>query len=76
MQKQNKAGARLILPLVVYNLPNRDCAALASNGELSLENDGANLYKGYIDSIVSQIKTYSDVKFMLVIGMRKMPPLR
>lgn len=68
VQKQNAAGAKLVLPLVVYDLPDRDCAALASNGELSIANNGSALYKDYINSIVTQIKAYPDVKFLLVIG--------
>ncbi|KAF2147225.1 glycoside hydrolase family 6 protein [Aplosporella prunicola CBS 121167] len=68
VQKQNAAGAKLVLPLVVYDLPDRDCSALASNGELSIADDGINIYKTeYIDAIVEQIKAYPDVKFVLVI---------
>lgn len=69
VQKQNAAGANLVLPLVVYDLPERDCAALASNGELSLANNGAALYQEYIDDIAAQIKAFPDVTFVLVIGM-------
>lgn len=67
VQTKNAAGANLVLPLVVYDLPERDCAALASNGELSLANNGAALYQQYIDDIATQIKAYSDVTFVLVI---------
>jgi hypothetical protein len=55
------------LPLVVYDLPERDCAALASNGELSLANNGSALYQDYINSIAAQIKSFPDVTFLLVI---------
>ncbi|KAF2650779.1 glycoside hydrolase family 6 protein [Lophiostoma macrostomum CBS 122681] len=67
VQKQNAAGAKLTLPLVVYDLPERDCAALASNGELSLANNGSALYKDYINSIKTQIDAFPDVFFTLVI---------
>ncbi|KAL6705339.1 hypothetical protein ACN47E_007149 [Coniothyrium glycines] len=67
VQKQNAAGANLVLPLVVYDLPERDCAALASNGELSLANNGTALYQEYIDMIAAQIKSFPDVTFLLVI---------
>ena len=36
---------------MVYDLPDRDCAAAASNGEFSIANNGAANYKSYIDSI-------------------------
>lgn len=45
-----------LVQIVVYDLPDRDCAALASNGEFSIANDGLNKYKNYIDQIVAQIK--------------------
>lgn len=33
-RQAKKAKMPVVLPLVIYDLPNRDCAALASNGEL------------------------------------------
>lgn len=56
-----------MLPIVVYDLPDRDCAALASNGELAIANNGSALYKEYIDNIAATIKSYSDVHFVTVI---------
>jgi cellulose 1,4-beta-cellobiosidase len=29
-------GGPIVVQLVIYDLPDRDCAALASNGELSI----------------------------------------
>jgi cellulase/cellobiase CelA1 len=56
---------------VVYDLPDRDCAAAASNGEYSIANGGVANYKAYIDAIVKVLKSYSDVKVILVIGQYK-----
>ncbi|KAF7531011.1 hypothetical protein G7054_g9312 [Neopestalotiopsis clavispora] len=53
---------------VVYDLPDRDCAAAASNGEYSIANNGVANYKNYIDTIVAIVKKYSDVRILLVIG--------
>ena len=53
VQKQNAAGANLVLLLAVYDLPDRDCASLASNGELSIANKGSAFYQDYINSIVA-----------------------
>lgn len=66
----NKAGANppVAGTFVVYDLPDRDCAAAASNGEYSIANNGLVHYKAYIDSIVAILKTYSDVSVILVIG--------
>lgn len=53
---------------VVYDLPDRDCAAAASNGEYSIANNGVANYKNYIDTIVAIVKKYSDIRILLVIG--------
>ena len=70
IQAANKAGASppIMGAFVVYDLPDRDCAALASNGEYSIANGGVAKYKAYIDSIVAQLKKYSDVRTALIIG--------
>lgn len=70
IQSQNAAGADPPIAgiFVVYDLPDRDCAAAASNGEFSIANNGVALYKQYIDSIREQLTTYSDVHTILVIG--------
>ncbi|KAH6712924.1 1, 4-beta cellobiohydrolase [Leptodontidium sp. MPI-SDFR-AT-0119] len=65
----NTAGAspKVAGTFVVYDLPDRDCAALASNGEYSIANGGVANYKKYIDAIKALLVTYSDVKVILVI---------
>lgn len=70
IKAKNAAGASppIIGAFVVYDLPNRDCAALASNGEYTIENDGVNKYRAYIDAIAAIIKKYPDVPISLVIG--------
>lgn len=70
IKEQNDAGASPPLAgiFVVYNLPDRDCAALASNGELSIADGGVEKYKGYIDSIREHVVEYSDTNILLVIG--------
>ena len=45
-----------IMPIVIYDLPNRDCHAKASNGEFTIADNGEANYKNYIDQIVAQIK--------------------
>ncbi len=64
--------------IVVYDLPNRDCSALASNGELVIANNGLNIYKTqYIDVIyntISQSK-YSNLRIIMVIEPDSLPNL-
>jgi cellulose 1,4-beta-cellobiosidase len=63
IKAKNAAGASppIMGAFVVYDLPNRDCAALSSNGELTVANDGLNKYKKYIDK-------YPETSIALVIG--------
>ena len=66
----NAAGANppFAGQFVVYDLPDRDCSAAASNGEYSIANNGVANYFAYIDSIRALLVTYSDVHTILVIG--------
>lgn len=65
----NKAGASPAWAgqFVVYDLPDRDCAAAASNGEYSIANGGVANYKAYIDSIRALLVQYSNVRTILVV---------
>ncbi|KAK3384168.1 1, 4-beta cellobiohydrolase [Lasiosphaeria ovina] len=63
-----------ILGLVIYDLPGRDCAAKASNGELKVGE--ISKYKSqYIDPIVKLIKAYPNTAFALVIEPDSLPNL-
>jgi cellulose 1,4-beta-cellobiosidase len=64
----NRAGGNYAGQFVVYDLPDRDCAAAASNGEYHLDDDGINKYKNYVNTIRDIIKEYSDIRILLVIG--------
>ena len=71
----NAAGASppVAGTFIVYDLPDRDCAAAASNGEYSIANGGVANYKAYIDAIKAQLTTYSDVQVILIVGMCTIP---
>ncbi|KAI1270614.1 1, 4-beta cellobiohydrolase [Xylariaceae sp. FL1019] len=63
-----------ILGLVIYDLPGRDCAAKASNGELAY--DEIDRYKSeYIDPIVAKIKANPNSAFALIIEPDSLPNL-
>lgn len=70
IKSKNTAGASPPIAgiFVVYDLPDRDCAALASNGEYSIADGGVEKYKAYIDSIRETLVEYSDVHTILIIG--------
>ncbi|OAQ66252.1 exoglucanase 2 precursor [Pochonia chlamydosporia 170] len=63
----NKKGGNYAGQFVVYDLPDRDCAAAASNGEYSIADGGVAKYKNYIDTIRKIVTTYSDIRILLVI---------
>ncbi len=64
--------------IVIYDLPNRDGSALASNGELLIAQNGLQRYKTeYIDAIfktISQPK-YSGLRIVMVIEPDSLPNL-
>jgi cellulose 1,4-beta-cellobiosidase len=63
-----------IAALVIYDLPGRDCAAKASNGELPVGSIAT--YKSeYIDPIVAIFKKYPNTAIALVIEPDSLPNL-
>lgn len=69
IRRANQAGGNNIGQFVVYDLPDRDCAAAASNGEYAIIDGGEEKYKNYINTIRDVLKKYSDIRTVLVIGM-------
>ncbi|KAI2606503.1 glycoside hydrolase family 6 protein [Hypoxylon fragiforme] len=63
-----------ILGLVIYDLPGRDCAAKASNGELKY-NELDKYKTEYIDPIVEKIKANPNAAFALLIEPDSLPNL-
>jgi len=64
---QTSTGKKQLVQIVIYDLPDRDCHAKASNGELSIANGGAALYKQYIDGISAWITKYPTVRVVAVV---------
>ncbi|XDG04317.1 hypothetical protein ABKA04_003932 [Annulohypoxylon sp. FPYF3050] len=63
-----------ILGLVIYDLPGRDCAAKASNGELKY-NELDRYKTEYVDPIVEKIKANPNTAFALLIEPDSLPNL-
>jgi cellulose 1,4-beta-cellobiosidase len=51
--------------IVVYDLPNRDCSVLASNGELLIAQDGMNRPE---EKIHDQPATYANARILMIIS--------
>jgi len=65
--KQDSTGKKQLVQIVVYDLPDRDCAAAASNGEFSIADGGEAKYRGYVDQIVAEIKKYPDIRVVAAV---------
>ncbi|MFD8304457.1 glycoside hydrolase family 6 protein [Streptomyces sp. NPDC059690] len=73
---KQKGSGDLVVQLVIYDLPGRDCAALASNGELG--PDDIDKYKSqYIDPIAAILSDpkYAGLRIATVIEPDSLPNL-
>ena len=67
-RQQKKKGKEMIVGLVLYNLPDRDCSAGESAGELTLDNDGFRIYKSqFVDKYAKLVKEAKDLTFAIVL---------
>lgn len=76
--QQKASGKQVVATFVVYDLPNRDCAALASNGELLVAKDGMARYqKEYIDPIAATLgdPKYADLRIVAIVEPDSLPNL-
>jgi cellulase/cellobiase CelA1 len=78
LAQQNASGSQVVFQMVVYDLPNRDCNALASNGELKISTGGMTRYKGeYIDPMAAILKDakYATLRVVALIEVDSLPNL-
>ncbi|WP_030983918.1 glycoside hydrolase family 6 protein [Streptomyces sp. NRRL WC-3744] len=73
---RQKGSGELVVQLVIYDLPGRDCSALASNGELG-PNDIDKYKTQYIDPIASILSDakYAGLRIATVIEPDSLPNL-
>ena len=75
---QESGSTPILVPIVVYDLPNRDCAALASNGELTVSNNGLTYYEqDYINPIAQILSNFAhtNIRVIAVIEPDSLPNL-
>jgi len=73
---QQQADKPMLVELVIYNLPNRDCSALSSNGTLDFRTGGLETYKKeYIDVIADLLAEprFDSLRFSLIIEPDSLP---
>lgn len=68
-QKQgDESGKPVLVTFVVYDLPNRDCSAKASAGELEVDKAGEQRYKSeFIDAIAAQFAAYPKLRIVAIV---------
>ena len=70
------AKGKNAVSIVVYNLPGRDCAALASNGLLPGTEAGLTTYKTqYIDPIAAAAAAHPSLRIIAIIEPDSLPNL-
>ncbi|EJC98731.1 cellulase [Fomitiporia mediterranea MF3/22] len=67
LSQADAAGGTQVVQAVIYDLPDRDCAAEASAGEFSIADGGAEKYQAYIDSIAEQVEQFPNVRVVFVV---------
>jgi len=78
LAQQTASGKQVVATFVVYDLPNRDCAARASNGELAVSTGGLATYKtSYIDAIATAMgnSKYANLRIAVVVEPDSLPNL-
>ncbi|MFD9985829.1 glycoside hydrolase family 6 protein [Streptomyces massasporeus] len=73
---RQKGSGELVVQFVIYNLPGRDCSALASNGELKADEIGR--YKTeYIDPIKAILSDpkYASLRIVTTVEIDSLPNL-
>ena len=67
-QQQKTSGQPVVPVFVVYDLPNRDCNAEASAGELPANNEGEARYqRDYIDVIAAAFAAHPDQRIAVIL---------
>ncbi|WP_437778788.1 glycoside hydrolase family 6 protein [Sorangium sp. So ce1097] len=73
---QNQLCTPVVPMIVVYDLPNRDCFAEASNGELRVENGGEARYRAeFIDRIAAILAARPTLRTVAIIEPDSLPNL-
>jgi cellulose 1,4-beta-cellobiosidase len=76
LAQYNAGSGPLTIQFVIYNLPGRDCSALASNGELGV-NDLPRYKAEYIDPIaaIQSLPKYAPLRIINIIEIDSLPNL-
>lgn len=72
--QQKQSGKPVVPVLVVYDLPNRDCSAKASAGELKVAEGGEERYrKEFIDPIARHFAAHPELNIVAILEPDSLP---
>jgi cellulose 1,4-beta-cellobiosidase len=75
-QQQTASGKPVVTVFVIYDLPNRDCAANSSNGELTVDGGGLATYQTrFIDAIQAQFAAHPNQRIVGIVEPDSLPNL-
>lgn len=67
-KQQATSDQPVLVTFVVYDLPNRDCSAKASAGELEVDKGGEQRYKTeFIDKIVEEFSAHPKLRLVAIV---------
>jgi cellulose 1,4-beta-cellobiosidase len=67
LDQQKQAGRPVVSVFVLYDIPGRDCAAVASSGELDLQSGMARYTHDFIDVIAGQFRDHPSQRIVAVL---------
>lgn len=72
--KQQRAIKKPVVQVfLIYNLPNRDCSAKSSAGELTVESGGEKRYREFIDQIAELFKARPKQRIVAIVEPDSLP---
>ncbi|KAJ3050224.1 hypothetical protein HK097_008817 [Rhizophlyctis rosea] len=63
----------VLVQLIVYNLPDRDCSAAASEGDLKISDGGEERYRKFIEGIAETLWRYPDLRVVVTLEPDAIP---
>ncbi len=73
---QQRKGVPMVVDLVIYNLPNRDCAALSSMGTLDFRKGGLEKYKIEFIEVIAKLledPRFASLRFAIILEPDSLP---
>jgi cellulose 1,4-beta-cellobiosidase len=68
LAQQKATGEPVVAVFVLYDLPERDCSAKASGGELTAANGGEDRYQAeYLDRIAAQLRAHPSQRIVAIV---------